>query len=205
MLKRLHNDAKMQVSGAKQDGKVRIGGFFMTSQKRSKDHHIFYAFLKFHSKSLADEKDKKSFLDFALQPKEDWGSVLAFTVLDDEVHFLLQIKKTAEESSEQTAERILEQWSNYLEKMHKFQQNPELFLEGIEQEEQMLKICKEIHQLAVNQGYVKERKDYWWSSFQSYRGVYSWEKVDVQPILSCFSEDLSKARIMFQRFHRKES
>ena len=76
--------------------------------------HIFYAFLKMEAGVFADEKDKKKFLDFALAFQRDKKiSVLAFVVLDDEIHFLVQ--SSGEIGTEDTAREMPEDWKTILE------------------------------------------------------------------------------------------
>lgn len=169
--------------------------------------HVFYAFLKLEAGILADEKDKKKFLDFALAFQRDKKiSVLAFVVLDDEIHFLVQ--SSGEIGTEDTAREMPEDWKKYLQKEH-FQALDAAQMEyncrKIESEKDILDICRYIHRLPLERGYVKRMRDYWWSSFQTYRGIYRWTAVDILPLLKHFSDNTEKGRILFLRYHRRES
>lgn len=169
--------------------------------------HVFYAFLKLEAGIFADEKDKKKFLDFALVSQQDKSiSVLAFVVLDDEVHFLVQSSR--EIMTEDTVQKTLKDWKKYLQKEHLQTLNAAQMEYGyrkIESERNTLDICRYIHRLPLERGYVKRMRDYWWSSFQTYRGIYRWPGVDIIPLLKHFADNTEKGRILFLRYHRRES
>ena len=170
------------------------------------DTHVYHALLRFQTKTLADEKDKKKFLDFALRPQEKTGiSVLAFVLLDDEAHFLLLLKG-GRKAGKNKLQEILKKYDTYF--MEEYicpskRNTPEITYTAIRDPQEMLDICSCIHMLPVERGYVKKQKDYWWSSFQTYRGSYRWEGVDTLPVLQYFTEDAEKSRILFLRYQGK--
>ena len=169
--------------------------------------HIFYAFLKMEAGVFADEKDKKKFLDFALVSQKDKKiSVLAFVILDNEVHFL--VRSSGEMKAEDTVRKMLKDWEKYLRKEHFQTLNAarmEYDCQEIETEKAALDICRYIHRLPLERGYVKRMRDYWWSSFQTYRGIYRWPGVDIIPFFTYFTDNTEKGRILFLRYHRRES
>lgn len=211
MLNKLYKNDNMKrqkKGGSKKKPSKREGENFSMSCKEVKvDTHIFYAFLKWKARILADEKDKKKFLDFALSSWQDGRiPVLAFVILDDEMHFLVQDDR--KEKTGKTAGELWKECANYVKK--EYSKAPDSIQEESRFQEimsktEMLDICRHIHRLPLNQGYVKRIKDYWWSSFQTYRGGYRWPGMDTFSILRNFTEDTEKGRMLFLRYHWKES
>lgn len=169
------------------------------------DTHVFHAFLRFETSILADEKDKKKFLDFALKSQqEEIISVMAFVILDDEVDFLLGIRERS--GAGRTACSRLKYWERFIVKEHpEEKKNIQCRNRELKQEEEILEICRYIHMLPLTRGYVKRIRDYWWSSYQTYRGCYFWKNLDTGPLLGYFGRDIKKSRIHFLRYHRRES
>lgn len=170
--------------------------------------HVFHASLRFGTSVLADEKDKKTFLDFALQSQEEADLIyLSFTILDDEAHFLVALQK-GKTAARKTMQTIMKNYRNFLKKEY-CPKNDNDFLkiewEAVETEEMLLESCKKIHLLSVERGYVKRARDYWWSSFQSYRGTYQWKGLDVRPILGYFAPEGNCGRNMFLKYHHRTS
>lgn len=173
------------------------------------DTHVWYAYLQATSKIFADERDKKIFLEYVLQSKKEKGfRVFAFSLLDDEVHILMD----TEEQQAETATGILKDlFSGYRD--YYLANHGKTAQGGIEgkvkclpvcQTKELLELCKCIHQKPLKKGYVKKLDDYWWSSFLTYRGVYSWEFVDTRPVLSSLSDSEVKSRRQFRKFHQQE-
>ena len=173
------------------------------------DTHVWYASLKLEKKAFADERDKKKFLEYLLQSKKEKGlRVFAFSLLDDEVHFLLGTKEEDREAAAQNLWYLLRRYEEYYLVSHG--KNRKESLEGqadcrpLYRTEEILDICRFIHRMPVEEGYVRKLDDYWWSSFLTYRGIYSWEFVDTRPILWCFSDNREKNGRQFIKFHRQE-
>lgn len=170
--------------------------------ERPVDTHVFHAFLRFETRILADEKDKKKFLDFALKcQKKEPFSILAFAVLDDSFHALLSVRETAD--PETAADARVRSWEAFLTGGSlKKMENVQCASEKIGQWEDLPEVCRQIHMLPIVCGYAKQLRDYWWSSYQTYRGWYQWKNLDTVPVLACFGKDEKKSRMLFRRYHR---
>lgn len=180
----------------------------MSRVELSVNTHVFHASLRFGSSILVEEKDKKKFLDFALRSQgEPDISILSFVVLDDEVHFLFGLIREKTDSKS-AIYATMKNYREFLEKEHcqaNDRNSKKIALEAVEGREKILDTCRKIHLLPVERGYVNRAKDYWWSSFQSYRGTYQWKGIDTFPILHCFMGSGKRGRSMFLKYHRQES
>ena len=169
--------------------------------------HVFYAFLKFRNNILADEKDKKQFLDFALESQEEYGiCILAFVVLDSEMHFLVQETKTRKRGlAVRKMLKGFEKFQDRKEQAYTDCSNTESSCREILSMEEIKQVCRMIHRIPLKKGFVTRIRDYWWSSYQTYRGGYRWKGLDTTVLFDCFSEDSEKNRRMFLEYHRGES
>lgn len=173
------------------------------------DTHVWYAHLKVTSKVFADERDKKYFLGVVLQSREENGfRVFAFSLLDDEAYFLLGMTEGRAEAIGQILRELFHQYEDYYRKSHGKTVPADIEWEekcrSVYQAEEILDICRYIHQMPVEKGYVKKLADYWWSSFLTYRGIYFWEFVDTRPVLWYLSDSQMKSVQLFMKLHRKE-
>lgn len=175
----------------------------MARTEATEDTHVFYAVLKFGDSILADEKDKKKFLDFALGSLQGDGiGVMAFVVLDDALHFL--IRGQGERGRGEGVSKMLDDCENFLKKAGLLLGEPKKSCGEIETT-QVQRFCRYIHALPLESGCVEQMRDYWWSSYQTYRGGYQWPGLDASALLSFFSEDPVKGRMLFLRYHRRKS
>lgn len=214
------------------------------------DTHVCYARLKLHSKLLTDEKDKKLLLDLLPQLQEERNfSVHAFSVLDDELHFLLSAPWKERGRFAETLRSLTGQYRDWGQE---YRVRNNRLLEGVRESktwdggmggalmpgdqlqgvrerdygiqeareaesgyleetyelprrmEDLPQICMRIHMRPVELDYVKNVKDYWWSSFQTYRGAYDWKGLDISPMLAFFSDNEEKGRRLFLKMYRKQ-
>lgn len=181
------------------------GGYSMPRIDLFIDTHVFYAFLKFKSKILADERDKRKMLDCILMSQgERPFCVLAFVLLDDEAHFLLGIPENNPGLAKCSVHAMLERCRGVCFPLSGM---TDCFIEesyiSLTRTEEVLNTCRQIHLLPADQGYVRSIRDYWWSSYQTYRGVYSWKCVDIFPLLHQLSEDTERGRQQLLQLHRR--
>ncbi len=167
--------------------------------------HIYYYVLKGNQNILADERDKKRLLDIVLEVHQG-HSICAFCVTDEEAVFLEcagDIRKIREK-----ARRVTESFEAYLDKRSEKDMRADQGLALTELQElptgieSVLEYVRRIHRLPVKLGYVCRISDYWWSSYPAYTGVYQWEVVDQEFLLSFFDQNEEKARRKLRRFHQ---
>lgn len=212
------------------------------------DTHVCYARLKLLSKLLTEEKDKKLLLDRLPQLQaERKFNIHAFSVLDDELHFLLSARWNERGRFAEALRSITNQYRDWGQE---YRVRNSRLLEGVRESktwdgamdevlmpgeqlqgvrergygiqeareaenryleetyelprrmEDLPQICMRIHMRPVELGYVKNVKDYWWSSFQTYRGTYEWKCLDISPMLAFFSDDEEQGRRLFLKMHR---
>ena len=172
------------------------------------DTHVQYAYLKSGIKVLADERDKKKFLDFVLRlQQEQKFYIYAFCILDNEIHFLLGVQED-EGAKAEVILRDMENWyisyaaEQQFPRRQRYRVNKHIC--ELKDMEEMMAVCARIHSLPIAQKYAKDLRNYWWSSYQSYRGVYEWPGVDWQSLLLYLDDNVQKARQQFFRLQRKE-
>lgn len=164
--------------------------------------HVYYYCLKFNSKRLADERDKKKFLDLVLRrQRENRVQLFAFAVLDDEVHFAAGLPEQLCGSG--SLYRWCEGCCPAERKRIKEADPGKAEIAPVETMEELLRICLDIHLLPVRHGYVKLASDYWWSSLKTYRGTYLWENVNEEPLLRYLDSDVEAGRRRFIRLHQE--
>lgn len=162
---------------------------------RSKKHpKVYEGVVKLNGSPFADEVDKYALLRILQQEAGIWGyDVIAFTLLDDELHLLLALqKRRRRRKSEPSAfiEQLNGAYDAYFSDKDKkygtlLREQP--LWKEIDEQEALLQKCYEIHTLARKSGYSREERDFWWSSLNAYNGHYLWEFVNIWHLLSYFS------------------
>lgn len=162
--------------------------------------HVCYICLNFNSKRLADERDKKKFLDLVLRRQKKEGIRLyAFAVLDNGVRLAAGLPRPLDEEQNGTIPAWLSDC------FPPDGEIPQMTARRIDTMEELLQICIRIHFSPVEEGYVKFAGDYWWSSLRTYRGTYLWENVNVFPLLRFLGGgDVEGGRRRFIRLHLGE-
>ncbi len=164
---------------------------------------IYYSILKGNPRVLADERDKKKFLDTVLQLQQGRKfSVYAFCLLDSSVHLLYRLPGGA---WEELLEELWEEFRRYYRSTHGRELSKEEygFTIRMRTNEEIRLVCRELHYLPVIHGYAARIQDYWWSSYHEYRNRYGWKNIEVRAMLKLFDHTEETARRKFFAFHRR--
>ena len=156
---------------------------------------------------LADERNKKHLLDLLLSAHRACGCpVYAFCITDDAAYFITEAEDMY--TLQRLQEHVIERFWKIYEGFPDAEGTRWLHVQRIEAVRSMPEFarrCRAVHRLPLSLGYVRRMGDYWWSSYQTYRGGYRWKGLDTTVLFDCFSEDSEKNRRMFLEYHRGES
>lgn len=179
----------------------------MSREKLFADVHVYYTYMKFRQKIFAEETEKYRFLRLLAQAqRERQISVFAFVLLDDELHFLVGIRKEPgivffQLLSELVNLKAMGFCGEFEKEDEKFiALCREKYCSPVEQEQHFLELVRQIHALPVKAQYVSSVRDYWWSSYQTYRGAYQWQCMEENSVLNCFSPEQERGRQLFLKF-----
>lgn len=171
-----------------------------------KARKIFYHELEGSRYLFADERDKKRLLDilFAVEKEEEW-LVYAFCITDNCAYFVIEADGVSS-----VRRGIHCAVGRFLSRYRKDPSHPksrEAVLKGDTLKEldslgEIASICRQIHRLPLEKGYVSRLDDYWWSSYITYAGEYEWELVDCRTFSLCFSANPETARKRLVKFHQ---
>ncbi len=131
-------------------------------------------------------------------------SINAFIVLDDSIHLLLHAENKRALQSGYLPARLKNAsagcWPEEAE-----QQKLRESCSGwsIRAGQEAARFCCDIHMLALRRHYVEDLNDYWFSSWQTYRGWYIWFGLNMDPVLDGISADREEALAVFGRHQRK--
>ena len=177
----------------------------------------YYVSIAVDLKIFSDEVDKFRLLQIIRESEEERKySLLAFNVLDDEVEMVLQLQELAEIAEEGKDDMVQQRLTGivhnlcndfltyYRERWDRAgeQVRERVSWENIGDTVSMVKYCTDIHMRPLKEGYAEHLADYWWSSYQTYRGNYNWHVMDIQPVDLCFSVNLAKGNDAFLRLQR---
>lgn len=169
--------------------------------------HVYYHFVEGSRFLLADERDKWRFLESVrvIQQKKNW-EIYAFCLTDRGAYFVIESSGIFEVQKE------LMQAAGYIgetpaHEVFLQEQNSTILNSGYKELHSLQEItgqCMLLHRIPLDLGYVGRISDYWWSSYNSYMGIYQWALVNCRPVSLYFSADPEEARNRFRRFHIKK-
>lgn len=139
--------------------------------------------------------------------KEEGLSVVAFCILDDSVHLLLYDKTPQKRNVQRKEPHLLQHAEVYPtgEAGRGCLIREESSGWNIGAGQEAARFASDIHMLAIRRDYVKDLNYYWFSSWQSYRGNYEWEFLDMQPLLEGISPDTEEALSRFRRLQKQKA
>lgn len=152
-------------------------------------------------KIFSDEVDKYRLLSMVKEEKTvgKW-SVYAFSLLDDRLDLLLNGKEEQEKGAVDFGRYILSRYETYYENKRGKPEKVEVQIDcrSLSADAELARSCMRIHLLCMKEKYVRKLKDYWWSSYQTYRGEYDWKFVDTAPLMKVMHLEGKKAGKQFQ-------
>lgn len=160
-----------------------------------------------------DDSDCYRFYLLLQEGIERYGyRVHAFCLMTNHVHLALQVGTISLSRIMQNLSFRYTRWVNWRQHRsgHLFQGRYKAVL--VDGDAYLLQLVGYLHLNPVRVGMVRDPNDYPWSSHQAYLGREAVPWLTAEPVLSRFSEDLSKARRLFDCFiadrvgegHRRE-
>ena len=154
---------------------------------------------------FADERCKKRLLDivFELYRLRDWR-LYAFCVTDSTAYFLSVTagRSRIGEDLQKVTDEFL-RWSAGAEDIW-LGASKEILVRRMKEPKSMediVRLCRQIHRIPLELGYVEQVQDYWWSSYPTYTGSFLWDVVDCHEVLRQFSVNPDLAKSRFRKFH----
>ena len=180
---------------------------------RGQEKVRFYkALLRYGKKVFANEVDKRRLLAILSTCLIKRGcELLAFALMDDELIMLLCAPEGDPGSIPGMLNEIRSEYRKY---GACFIENGSLTETGSTMKEssgwepvdenEVAACCNYIHREPKQQGYVRDVRDFWWSSYISYMGRYEWHFLNILRCLSRISSSPEKALKTLQRSHLKD-
>jgi len=168
-----------------------------------KKKQIFYEVIRSTEPALADEGDKKNFLDIVKKIRQKMEiDILSYCVTDMESHFLIHTQSERKVVLAVTA--IIYDFQNYYRK--RYQRSCKDMLQEVIcrkylDEEEIMESCMELHFLPLKEKLVKRPEDYWWSSYLEYRKNNNRGIVNTEMVLAYLDTDLKRAARKFVYLH----
>jgi len=171
--------------------------------------YYYHMTLKTGRRIFADEVDKQQLLSIVDRHTLAYGcTVIGFVLLDDRLDLLVRTERMTIRPDRGMIRDILEGFTDYFdERYHWPGRSADTLQEqvacyGVRDLDDAAECCRQMHNLPREEGYARTLQDYWWSSFQSYRGQYQWSFVQPERILHQFSDNDAEARKRFIRFQK---
>lgn len=106
----------------------------------------------------------------------------------------------------ENAYRLMDQYSGYYSGTGRVS-DPEfratILCDSVRTDSELVIRCLDIHSLCLQKKCVRRLRDYWWSSYQTYRGNFEWNFINVAPILSELDSDAEGSRLAFQKLQKR--
>jgi REP element-mobilizing transposase RayT/predicted XRE-type DNA-binding protein len=155
---------------------------------------------------LEDEDKVKLIETIYYKKQENAFCLYAYCIMDNHVHLVIKEQK---DSIARIMKRLGTSYAYYYNK--KYQRVGHVFQdryksEAIEDERYLLSVIRYIHNNPEKAGICKKQK-YQWSSYQIYAQAMKehGHLLDCDEVLGLFSENKSRARILFKEFSNEES
>ena len=174
---------------------------------------FFHATLAAEKALFADEIDKWEMLNILWAGSSYWNyGVAGFSLLDDRLELILCREYGTDVHTGEEEHTLPDGMLSFLSESYRTycRSKRSNSFAGVrestswtrlESKEDVISTCFKIHQLSVSQGYVKNIRDFMWSSYLTYHGSYSWSFLHLAPILGCFS---SRMRDALRAFEKRE-
>ncbi len=170
---------------------------------------VYYADMRMSREILMNEWDKRLFLTALEEAGELFRTeIYAFCVLDDRIRLLaggLEVRP-------RTIRRML------AAAMERYERDAGLRGEAgavpgdtvirvnvlrMEDEKDALAALRYIHLTPFSEGYTISAQDYWWTSYNTYRGHYNWTLLNIAPVMRYLSRHDNRPVLTLAEYHRR--
>lgn len=155
---------------------------------------------------FSDERIKWHLLNrIGLIQKQEGWDIYAFCLTDREAYFIAEAKdpQLVQRRLQTAADQILDQLEvSIFGRTYAGDRFIKWVPEVLNAPDEIADRCRQIHTLPVLKGYVSRPGDYWWSSYNTYIGIFDWTFMNIRMLLQHFSADHEEAVCRFRYFHR---
>ena len=185
-----------------------VGDKIIKPQNRM-THQVFYLDMRMSREVLAAEWDKKLFLTSL----EEAGTLFriefyAFCVLDDRIRLLAGGTDVRRRTLMKMLSAALEHYERGMELNGEKGILPSETVFRVktvrmECEQDAVSVLRYIHLTPLSEGYTISAQDYWWTSYNSYRGFYRWPMVNTEPVMQFLSRSDARAAHTLAEYHSR--
>ena len=135
------------------------------------------------------------------------AAIYAFCVLDYELRLLIGVRPGEEHLAEEEARTERDIFFEQMKKRRLLRQSDEAEVKVIPlaSDADLLEQCMRMHMLAVDQKVVSKPEDFFWHSYQTYRGSYIWNFLDIAKPLSLLPDARGERRRRYVRAQHQGS
>lgn len=195
-------------------------------QRMDEDTHICYAILrgKSNQQLFEEEAQKMKILDVAANIRKNMEvQVLAYCVLDNELHLVIRTEK--QQDADRFLNKIVQEYEArcfpnmdelsvtgnavhegfpYMDQTRPARHFRKNTMRELKDMKAALRCCLKLHLMPVRRGIVASPEDYWWCSYSDYMGRAWLPVTTTWPILGEFDENPGKAVKLIKRQHIRE-
>lgn len=162
--------------------------------------HAFFLTLLFGERVFLESAERRKFLDCLKAEHMDSGTnVYAFHLLEDGFSLLLGCGGSDPEDARTFVRNAMDRYIMCPRRRQvdaRFFSEAPTFVVPVEDSEEVLNILCWIHVQPSSQGYCSRPQDWWWSSLNTYRGVYDWGFLNLSPVLRELSWSEEQGRVL---------
>ena len=187
---------------------MRMNQDNMKSENR-RTREIFYADVRMSREILANEWDKRILLTALEEARELLRvEIYAFCVLDDRIRLLAGGLEVRRRTMQRMLTAMLERYERDTGLIGEKNSIPEdtVIRAGIlrlEDEKDAAAVLRFIHLTPFSEGYTISAQDYWWTSYNTYRGHYRWPLLCLDPVMKYLSRHDTRPISTLAEYHRR--
>ncbi len=167
-----------------------------------------YAYWQSDIPAFADEVHRYKFIQSLAPVTAQIGcQLVSFCLMADSIHLLLHTEAEDRFQHISCAQMICDSGALYLPDTLRKAPNHLIGQDSgwtIHSGTEAKRFCSLIHLLPVRRGCVQDVNHFWFSSWQTYRGIYNWSGLQTHYILESIDHDPGKAIRLFRRYQKQE-
>lgn len=170
---------------------------------------IYYADVRMSKEILTNEWDKRIFLTALEEAREMLRvEIYAFCVLDDRIRLLAGGQEVRRRSMQRMLTAMLERYERDTSLIGEKDSVPEdtvirANILRLEDEKDATAVLRYIHLTPFSEGYTISAQDYWWTSYNTYRGHYRWPLLCTDPVMKYLSRHDTRPVSTLTEYHRR--
>lgn len=183
---------------------VKTGGL-----KSNLTRQLYYIGIRMNREVICNEWDKRLYLTALEEARTLFGTeVYAFCVLNDRIRLLTGGKDVKKRTVQRMLTATFERYERETELIGEKDAIPEgtvirSRIVGIEDAKDAMAVIRFIHLSPYSEGYALSAQDYWWTSYNAYRGHFRWTMADIAPVMRYLSQNDTRPVGTLKEFHRR--